>query len=53
MCGIAGILNINEGREVSADTLKRMLSAIKHRGPDEFGIYKNDHVGFAHARLHH
>jgi asparagine synthase (glutamine-hydrolysing) len=51
MCGIAGILNINERREVSSDTLERMLSAIRHRGPDEFGIYSNDHVGFAHARL--
>ncbi len=51
MCGIAGILNMHEGREVSSETLKRMLSAIKHRGPDEFGIYNNDHVGFAHARL--
>lgn len=51
MCGIAGILNRSECREVTSGTIKRMLSAIKHRGPDEFGVYKNDQVALAHARL--
>lgn len=51
MCGIAGILNKKEGREVSSGTIKRMLSAIRHRGPDEFGVYNNDEVTLAHARL--
>lgn len=51
MCGIAGILNLNDQVKVSTDLLKRMISAIKHRGPDEFGSYKDADVGFAHARL--
>lgn len=51
MCGIAGILNLNDKVRVSTDLLKRMISAIKHRGPDEFGSYKDADVGFAHARL--
>ena len=51
MCGIAGILNLNDEVKVSSDLLKRMISAIKHRGPDEFGSYKDADVGFAHARL--
>jgi len=28
-----------------------MAGALFHRGPDEFGIYRDSHVGFAHARL--
>jgi asparagine synthase (glutamine-hydrolysing) len=28
-----------------------MLVSIHHRGPDEFGIYRDRHVGLAHARL--
>src|SRR3989304_7051721 len=51
MCGIAGILNLNDEVKVSSDLLKRMFSAIKHRGPDEFGSYKDADAGFAHARL--
>src|SRR3990172_136018 len=51
MCGIAGILNLNDEVKLSSDLLKRMISAIKHRGPDEFGSYKDADVGFAHARL--
>lgn len=51
MCGIAGVLNTKEGREVSTDGLKQMVSAVKHRGPDEFGIYRDDRIGLGHARL--
>jgi asparagine synthase (glutamine-hydrolysing) len=28
-----------------------MLGTIRHRGPDQFGIYLDDHVGLGHARL--
>jgi asparagine synthase (glutamine-hydrolysing) len=28
-----------------------MVAALKHRGPDEFGIYIDDWVGLGHARL--
>jgi len=52
MCGIAGIVNLrNNSMEVSTDTLKRMLYSIRHRGPDEFGIYRDGQAGIAHARL--
>ena len=50
MCGIAGKYNI-DGKEVRLDTLKQMLSAIQHRGPDEFGVYMDKNIGLAHARL--
>ena len=51
MCGIAGILNTNNRNMLSLDTMKKMLSTIRHRGPDEFGLYKDSHVVLGHARL--
>jgi asparagine synthase (glutamine-hydrolysing) len=36
---------------VSLDTLKHMTGVLLHRGPDETGIYLDDHVGLGHARL--
>jgi asparagine synthase (glutamine-hydrolysing) len=51
MCGIAGICHINGPNSVSLDSIKRMIGVICHRGPDETGIYIDDHVGLGHARL--
>lgn len=45
------MMNIYEDNGVSIDTLKRMAAIIKHRGPDGYGFYKDERVGFAHARL--
>lgn len=39
MCGIAGAAWSNEAAPVSAETLERMTSAIRHRGPDDAGTY--------------
>ena len=36
---------------VSPDTLRRMTSALYHRGPDESGIYVDDRCGLGHTRL--
>jgi asparagine synthase (glutamine-hydrolysing) len=51
MCGIVGILNLENQDPISEDLLTRMISVIRHRGPDETGIYVNSHVGLGHARL--
>ncbi|HEX8949930.1 MAG TPA: asparagine synthase (glutamine-hydrolyzing) [Dissulfurispiraceae bacterium] len=50
MCGIAGIYNLRGG-EISTDTLKSMISVLRHRGPDGFGLYSDSRTGLAHARL--
>jgi asparagine synthase (glutamine-hydrolysing) len=50
MCGIAGVLR-KGGAPLDVDTLARMAGALIHRGPDEHGIYLDDHVGLAHTRL--
>lgn len=52
MCGIAGILAFGGNpREPSPAELSRMVGVLHHRGPDGHGIYIDDHVGLAHARL--
>lgn len=51
MCGIAGIFNLKEAREIPESTVARMLSVIKHRGPDEFGMYRDARAALGHARL--
>lgn len=50
MCGIAGIVRrLPNG--VSVDALGRMAASIRHRGPDGYGFYVGQRVGFAHVRL--
>jgi asparagine synthase (glutamine-hydrolysing) len=51
MCGIAGVLNLNSAKPIEIEALQQMILAIRHRGPDEFGIYRDDSVGLANARL--
>jgi asparagine synthase (glutamine-hydrolysing) len=51
MCGIAGYLNLKDGPPPAESLLRNMLGQIRHRGPDEFGIYLDDHVGLGNARL--
>ncbi len=50
MCGIAGIID-RTSPEAKEHLLRRMLGLIRHRGPDAFGIYRNNEVGLGSARL--
>jgi asparagine synthase (glutamine-hydrolysing) len=49
MCGIAGILDYSAAPD--EQTVRRMLGMIRHRGPDEFGIYLGRDVALGNARL--
>lgn len=51
MCGITGILNLKNDTPISEHSLRQMLGMIRHRGPDGFGIYLDDHAGLGSARL--
>jgi asparagine synthase (glutamine-hydrolysing) len=51
MCGIAGVLNLADAPAPEEGILRRMLATIRHRGPDEFGIYLDRRVGLGSARL--
>jgi len=52
MCGINGIaLSSRCGRQVQRDVLERMRDVIKHRGPDDCGIFIEGGIGLGHRRL--
>ena len=51
MCGIVGVLSRKDTQEELAHDVRQMLAMIRHRGPDGFGIYLDDHVGLGSARL--
>src|SRR6266705_6326486 len=52
MCGIAGMVALRDGAPpASVEQLRRMAASLRHRGPDELGIYRDPRAGLAHARL--
>jgi asparagine synthase (glutamine-hydrolysing) len=51
MCGIAGVVRSNPAHAVDRPTLLRMTAAIRHRGPDGFGLVTDDGAGLVSARL--
>jgi asparagine synthase (glutamine-hydrolysing) len=55
MCGIAGIFGLNRGlsgdEAGSRRVLERMVEALRHRGPDDGGVYLDGRVGLGHRRL--
>src|SRR5579864_3988681 len=50
MCGIAGIVGLHRER-VDSNQLHAMISTLVHRGPDANGVYVENGIGLAHARL--
>jgi len=51
MCGIVGIFDTSERREVNRELLTRMNESQHHRGPDECGLHLEPGVGLGHRRL--
>lgn len=51
MCGICGILALEGPLALPASAPGRMVGVMRHRGPDEFGAWRNDSVFLGHARL--
>ena len=45
MCGIAGVLNGPGLPPVELDTLRTMAGMLDHRGPDGYGLYRDEQVG--------
>ncbi len=50
MCGICGIVNFNRQPVVEA-RIRDMMQSMKHRGPDDEGLFVEDNVGLGHVRL--
>jgi asparagine synthase (glutamine-hydrolysing) len=55
MCGIVGTLNLTRSHPIDPALLRGMLGTIRHRGPDQFGLYifqdARSGVGLGNARL--
>jgi asparagine synthase (glutamine-hydrolysing) len=51
MCGIVGILQRQPLGTDCEGSLRQMLGMVRHRGPDQFGIYLDPHVALGNARL--
>ncbi len=51
MCGIAGILRLQPRLCCEVSLLSEMLRLIRHRGPDEAGLYLSDDFSMGTVRL--
>jgi asparagine synthase (glutamine-hydrolysing) len=52
MCGINGIaLSSRSERRLDSGVLERMRDVLRHRGPDDEGIFIDGSVGLGHRRL--
>lgn len=51
MCGISGIVDLQDRRPIDRDLVKAMNDTLIHRGPDGEGFHFEPGVGFGHRRL--
>jgi asparagine synthase (glutamine-hydrolysing) len=50
MCGICGILHLNN-EPVADDLLREMTAVLEHRGPDDYGFFREGGLGLGFRRL--
>ncbi|MCU0287421.1 MAG: asparagine synthetase B, partial [Acidobacteria bacterium] len=50
MCGICGIVNF-DGCPVRESEIRAMMALIKHRGPDDEGVFLDRNTGLGFVRL--
>ena len=51
MCGLAGVVHFDSGRNVDQTILHKMTNALSHRGPDGEGYFVDKNIGLGHKRL--
>jgi len=52
VCGICGVLNLGQGEAPPRpELLRAMVGALRHRGPDENGGYRDERVALGQSRL--
>ena len=51
MCGIAGLVNFNRSQDSDETIVRRMMTLLHHRGPDECGLYRDHQACLGHTRL--
>ena len=51
MCGIAGFINVLRKSNDAEQLIDRMCKVIRHRGPDDQGVWVGDGVALGMRRL--
>jgi len=51
MCGICGVLNFEKEHRVQKPVIDRMMDQLRHRGPDDSGMFLDKNLGLGHLRL--
>ncbi|MGA9533104.1 MAG: asparagine synthase (glutamine-hydrolyzing) [Anaerolineales bacterium] len=51
MCGIAGVFDSRALVDIDDAVLFQMIELLRHRGPDESGVYRDDHAAMISTRL--
>lgn len=51
MCGIAGIIDLEGGRDPDIAAIARMTDRLRHRGPDDDGLLALPGIALGHRRL--
>ena len=51
MCGICGIFEPENKQVISRNLVQRMNETLRHRGPDDEGIFVQPGIGLGHRRL--
>ena len=51
MCGLAGVISLSSTAAPLQAQLEAAAAALRHRGPDDFGITLDGPVGLVHTRL--
>ena len=51
MCGIVGFVNYKRDLPNKKTVINDMVQTLSNRGPDEEGLYLNNHVALGHKRL--
>jgi asparagine synthase (glutamine-hydrolysing) len=50
MCGFVGVVALNDA-QITSSLIRQMSATLRHRGPDDEGIYLSPTVGFGFRRL--
>ncbi|WP_298481748.1 asparagine synthase (glutamine-hydrolyzing) [uncultured Ruminococcus sp.] len=51
MCGITGMVHMEQDLRKQASLLRQMQETLNRRGPDQEGIFLGEHCALAHTRL--
>ncbi len=51
MCGICGQLNFDSSKPVRTPSIQKMMDSIRHRGPDDEGMFVKENIGLGFRRL--